>query len=117
MDLGAMVCHSDQPDCETCPIGDLCRAAPKFLSGSARKPRAPARERRHEGKRHPDRIYRGRILALVRENGSMRVDTIGKKIDERFDSSRDASWLERMIDRLVQDRLLVRRTKNILLPD
>lgn len=118
MDLGAMICHVDKPDCDVCPMREVCKARTKFNSGKTlKKTIQKTKERIEEGKQFPDRIYRGRILKLIRENDSYRIDKIGEKIDARFDSSTDTSWIERMVHRLERDGLIQRRGKKILLPD
>jgi len=108
-DLATLVCKKT-PDCRSCPLSSQCKAAPKFLSGRVRIPRAASpkpHERRHRDKPHPDRIYRGRILALVRRvPRGLDPKTLGLKIDPAFQSKLDQPWLTRMIDRLIADGML-----------
>ena len=69
-----------------------------------------------EGKRWPDRIYRGRILKAVREHPlGIRVDHIGPLVDEAFDPKQDTEWIEQVIRRLMKDELDRPRTKNLLM--
>lgn len=105
MDLGSEYCTAHAPRCATCPLRKACRASNKFLNGNPKKPRTISRERIYPGKRFPDRIYRGRILALVRAQKRVRVSTIGPLVDERF-SKKDATWILSMLQRLVRDGLL-----------
>lgn len=117
MDLGATVCTPKDPQCSVCPLRDACRAAPTFLSGRAgAKPRATTKERRHAKKPFPDRIYRGRILALVRRRRRAPMETLGPSVDPSFVRSRDARWISSMVERLCRDGLLERRGKNLFLP-
>lgn len=108
-DLATAVCKKI-PDCASCPLKQQCQAAPKFLSGSVRVPKAMIRkstERKHRNKPYPDRIYRGRILAAVRESGhGLRQQQLGSIIDPAFDAVQDASWLAAMVKRLEADGLL-----------
>lgn len=114
-DLATSVCKK-KPDCAGCPLKDNCLSAPKFLSGRVRIPsrmtKKPA-EKIHEGKRYPDRIYRGRILALIRKQ-SMPIPKIGPLVDPSF-SSKDIPWMHAMIDRLIKDGLLRRIDKTLVL--
>jgi A/G-specific adenine glycosylase len=117
-DLATAIC-TKVPSCTICPMRTVCPAAPKFLSGRVRIPKAmikKGKETKHRDKPHPDRIYRGRILKLVRETKTnIRIRDIGSAIDPHFQKDPDQSWLERMIDRLEKDRMIQRRGSTIML--
>ena len=118
-DLATMVC-TKSPSCAACPLKDHCRSASAFLSGEVTIPKRSvkkAAESRHFGKKHPDRIYRGRILKLVREAGVLPTYNLGKKIDEGYVASADRPWVEAMITRLIRDGLLKKVGTKISLPD
>lgn len=118
-DLATDVCKKN-PLCAVCPLRADCKAAPKFLAGSVRIPKQSVKkphERRHRDKPHPDRIYRGRILARVRQAPrGLALGTLGSRVDPAFDVALDAAWLEAMVDRLVSDGLLSRRGNLMFLP-
>lgn len=100
------------PTCATCPMRSACPAAKQFLSGTVRAPKQMVKkavESKHRDKKFPDRIYRGRILKLVRENGPVDVDAIGPSIDARYQKKQDRAWVLAMVDRLAADGM-VRRT-------
>jgi A/G-specific adenine glycosylase len=59
MELGALVCTSRAPRCETCPVRDVCRWR---LAGSPPYAGPTRRGQRYEG---TDRQARGRILAVL----------------------------------------------------
>ena len=104
-DLATMHC-TKVPNCAECPMQDVCASADDFLSGSVEVPKRmvkKARERIHRNKKYPDRIYRGRILKLVREQGEVDVDEIGVSIDNSFDAALDDEWVGDMISRLEKD--------------
>ncbi len=106
-DLAVAICKKD-PDCAACPLRSQCPASKKFLSGRVRIPKRTikiANETRHRDKPHPDRIYRGRILAEIR-NGHTSLKTLGPKIDIGFDTKIDTKWLAAMIERLEKDGLV-----------
>ncbi len=107
-DLATAVCTKN-PSCVVCPMRDVCPAAKKFLSGRVRIPKAmikKTKERRHRGKPHPDRIYRGRILKLIQKTQNFTIEKIGETIDPDFDKKLDEKWLRRMIKRMVDDGFL-----------
>jgi A/G-specific adenine glycosylase len=109
-----------QPDCATCPLKNDCLAAPKFLSGNVRIPRrsiAKPVERIHEGKKYPDRIYRGRVLRLARVHvRGVSIGEIGSAVDPLFQEKRDRSWLLRMLGRLQKDGLISIKQGKVRLP-
>jgi len=99
------------PTCATCPMRTVCPAAAKFLSGKVRVPKQMVKkavESRHRDKRFPDRIYRGRILKFVRENGTVALDEIGPIVDATYDQKHDLDWVVSMVERMITDRLIRR---------
>jgi A/G-specific adenine glycosylase len=117
-DLATSVC-TKTPACSACPLKNNCLAAPKFLSGKVTTPKRMVKksvEKIREGKRWPDRIYRGRILSLARQSSSpILISKIGPLVDPSF-SKNDQGWIEAMVDRLVKDGLLKISGKKISLP-
>lgn len=107
-DLASLVC-TKTPNCATCPMKSTCLAAPKFMSNRVRIPKQSIKkaiETKHRDKPHPDRIYRGRILKVVRTKGSVPTSALGKAIDETFQAEHDQAWLLRMLDRMQRDHLI-----------
>ncbi len=118
-DLATMQC-TKVPTCATCPMRSACPAARKFLSGKVRVPKQMVKkavESRHRDKKFPDRIYRGRILKLVRENGTVAIDTVGSAIDAHYDKKQDRAWVQAMVDRLVKDGMVCHRKNTLVLPE
>ena len=75
------------------------------------------KERIHANKKYPDRIYRGRILKAVREHvRGIDINDIGPIIDVTFNEKQDKTWLEQMVQRLVQDSLLSYKKHRLTLP-
>lgn len=106
-DLAVAVCKKS-PACSVCPMKSQCTSAPKFLSGRIRIPRSTIKkthETRHRDKPFPDRIYRGRILALVRQN-PISLSKLGPLVDVRFEAKRDAGWIRNMVKRMEKDGLV-----------
>jgi len=97
------------PACATCPMRSVCPAAAKFLSGRVRVPKQMVKkavESKHRDKRFPDRIYRGRILKFVRENGSAAIDEIGPVVDAGYDAEADRDWIIAMVGRMEKDGMV-----------
>ena len=116
MDLGSSICSVTSPQCAICPMQKECKVAKRFLNGTVtKKHRVISRptERIHAEKKYPDRIYRGRILALLRKEKTINEKAIGPRIDETFDAIADRDWVHEMVERLVKDGL-VQRKKNSL---
>lgn len=117
-DLATMIC-TKSPACITCPMQGICKAAPKFLSGNLEVPKQmvkKAKEKKHRNKPYPDRIYRGRILKLVREQTKgISLKNVGPKIDPDFTASLDEKWVEDMIERLIKDGFLRKQKTTLFL--
>ena len=115
-DLATSIC-TKTPDCAACPLQTVCKAAPDFLAGNIATPKAmikKAVERRHRDKPYPDRIYRGRILALVRKTkNGIALSAIGPAIDPSFAKAHDQSWVEAMVARLEKDGMLKRKGRYV----
>lgn len=114
-DLATSIC-TKTPDCTSCPLKKDCLAAAKFLSGKIKTPKRlikKSRENIREGKKYPDRIYRGRILAVIRQSPAS-MTQLGALIDPSF-SSKDQAWLMEMIARLEKDGLVKRVDKQLFL--
>ncbi len=118
-DLATSIC-TKSPDCARCPLRVDCLAAKKFLAGKVRIPKQSVKkaiESRHRDKPHPDRIYRGRILKLVREEPGITLSAIGRRVDAAFDGKRDTEWIEAMIGRLEKDGLVRQKACHLFLPE
>ena len=117
-DLATDICQKS-PKCSECPLRFDCPSSTKFLSGRVVIPKQmikKATESRHAEKPHPDRIYRGRILKLVREaSRGVNPQTIGHAIDKTFDPITDSAWVEAMVSRLIKDELIEMRGKKLSL--
>ncbi len=94
MELGAVVCTARSPQCDACPIADLCawRAAGYPDTGDERR-----RQARYEGS---DRQARGAVLKVLRDSASHSVPITGVIPDWADPLQRD-----RAIDSLVADGL------------
>ena len=117
-DLATTYC-TKVPSCGDCPMRSVCPAAPKFLSGNVRVPKQMVKksvESKHRDKKFPDRIYRGRILKLVRESNSVAIESVGPAVDPHYDKRLDRAWIAAMASRLVADGLLSLKNQTLSLP-
>lgn len=109
-DLATSYCGK-KPNCAACPFQNDCASAQQFLSGGIEVPKRTikkANEKVREGKRYPDRIYRGRILAFIRERPGSEVFEIGPAVDDSF-TEQDAEWIQVMADRMECDGLIYQK--------
>ncbi|MFA4931431.1 MAG: A/G-specific adenine glycosylase [Caldisericia bacterium] len=104
MDIAAQYCTARAPRCLFCPITKACRSA--FRLAEAVPPRIS--EPSHRGK--PNRIWRGRIVELLR--GLASDQTIGfAELRTRLfptEEDTDGPWLERIVAALERDGLVDR---------
>lgn len=103
MDLGATICTATNPQCGVCPVSRSCPSSFRVRrESSIRKSPEPSREGL------PDRIYRGRIVDVLRSSKSDRLvslDHIGRHIKDSF-AVRDRNWLLRLMRDLERDGLV-----------
>jgi A/G-specific adenine glycosylase len=104
MDLGATICTARAPRCDTCPVFSVCSS-----SGKMCKTRAPIPAKERVFNRVPHRVYRGRIIEVLRDNSrGMHVAGVGKQIYKGF-SKRNERWLTMLIRGLERDGLVTIR--------
>jgi A/G-specific adenine glycosylase len=101
MDLGAMICTARAPRCDECPVAGVCKS-----KGVMHQVPAPVSRKERSFHGLPNRMYRGRIIELLRgKKRSMNVEDVGKEIHARF-SKRNESWLASLIAGLERDGLV-----------
>jgi A/G-specific adenine glycosylase len=101
IDFGAVVCTARNPRCDSCPLRALCRWR---LTPVAPAPRRPAQ--RFED---TTRYARGRVVAVLRECGTLTAATIAKR------TALEPGRLEDAIASLERDGLIYRRGRTISL--
>lgn len=99
MELGALVCTARSPECDTCPLADMCRwraaGYPAFAG-----PRRPA-----QAWHGTDRQVRGRILAALRSaSGPLPLSEL-RTLSQGSKDSYDVSQWERCLTSLIADGL------------
>jgi A/G-specific adenine glycosylase len=100
MDFGSTMCTSRQPRCAECPVATLCKS--RASMGRTSSPRS-RREPSFNG--IPNRIYRGRIIEVLRHRAAIRTAALGKMICKRY-SRRNESWLYGLLAGLQRDGLI-----------
>ncbi|KAB1643603.1 HhH-GPD family protein [Gulosibacter chungangensis] len=117
MELGAIVCPSKKPQCEVCPIAQLCEWRARNYPASTRKARGQAK---FAGS---DRQLRGRVMAILRRHPEgVLFDSLPDLVEPlAADSgtSVDISHAERTLllaEDLIRDGLATRAAERIRLP-
>jgi len=104
MDIAAQYCTARSPRCLFCPVAKACRSA--FRLAEAAPPRVS--EPSHRGK--PNRIWRGRIVELLR--GLPSDQTMGltelRSLLFPTEEETDGPWLENIVAALERDGLVDR---------
>jgi len=100
MDVGAIHCTARQPDCKNCPLNALCISSEKMVEYTAPKRAEP------EYKGIPRRIWRGRIVELLRNSQKLSIDNIAEKLFNDIVTVNDREWLQEVLSKLEQDSLI-----------
>lgn len=104
MDISAQYCTARSPRCLFCPITKACRSA--FRLAEAVPPRVA--EPSHRGE--PNRIWRGRIVELLRglpSDETMGLTELRTRLFQTEEET-DGPWLERIVAALERDGLIDR---------
>ncbi len=106
MDLGAMLCTARSPKCDDCPVKVLCASAGKMQEKMPQKRAEPS------FRGVPNRIWRGKIVQMLRElpeNTTLPAEII---LDRLFsaalfeDTHQTEAWLRGLLEKLEQDAIV-----------
>jgi len=103
MDLGATICTARAPRCNECRVESLCASSRSMVRPATRQRR---REPSFNGM--PNRIYRGRIIELLRRRngrGPMNVAQLRKELLGKS-GKRSERWLHLVLSSLQRDGLV-----------
>lgn len=102
MDFASQVCTKRAPRCLECPVAKLCRSYPSPQEVQMRKRVEPGVA--EQGRHVPRRIFRGRIVQVLR-SGAVPVRTLGPKIKSDWSSS-DQAWLQPLLQQLAREGMI-----------
>ncbi len=106
MDFASLICTKRNPQCLQCPFKSQCLAFPDPNDYVRPKKKEPGRS--EQGKHIPRRIYRGRIVEILR---SKKADTniIGNKIKKDWDGQKDKRWLTDILLQLQKEGMIIHK--------
>lgn len=115
MDIGATVCLKRSARCGSCPLNRLCASAKTLMNKNSIADAPPKKqEPAHNG--IPNRIWRGRIVELLRKKKVSGVASLGKAIIPHFTAD-ELPWLEKIISGLERDGLVLREKSKVTLAE
>lgn len=120
MDYGSLICTKKNPRWDICPLtkAGLMKAARSALRPPSPNPNPnPKREpgRFELGRFVPNRIYRGRIVDLLRtHHRGLPPATIGARVKRDWRTS-DRRWLHMILQALIDEGLLTKRRRSYAL--
>jgi A/G-specific adenine glycosylase len=108
MDFGSLVCTKRNPKWEICPLtrAGISKSSHKVVASI---PKSAKQEpgRLVGSKFVPNRIFRGRIVEALRdEPAGLTPSQIGPRISVDWESAVHRAWLDGLLKKLVQDKLL-----------
>lgn len=103
MDFASLICTKRTPQCLQCPFSKRCLSYPDPKDIVPIKKKEPGRSER--GKHVPRRIYRGRIIEVLRAQKAD-LNTIGKQIKRDWDGRKDKKWLTEILLQLKKEDLI-----------
>ena len=118
MDLGATVCTSRKPSCESCPIVLNCSASIRFVfTKNNTKMGTPSSKKTNPTFVGSNRFYRGRIVEELRGRiDPIEIDKLGSLIKPDYSAHTDKIWFEKLINTLVKDGLIEKEKGMASLP-
>jgi A/G-specific adenine glycosylase len=102
MDIAAQYCTARSPRCLFCPVAKACRSAFRLAEAVPSRVSEPS----HRGK--PNRIWRGRIIELLRGLPSNQAIDLTQLKIQLFPTQEesDGPWLDRIVTALERDELI-----------
>ncbi len=105
MDFASAICTKRKAKCLICPLKDFCKSFPDPSDFTKPKNREVGRE--ENGKHVPRRIFRGRIIELLRER-RCDLTQIGVTIKSDWNDISDKKWLKEILDNLEKEGMIER---------
>ena len=106
METGALICTARKPSCDDCPLRDGCCARAETLSTGWPQPARKTPVFKYEDS---NRYYRGRVLAVLRDDSraggdGLALREVGRRVKQGFEGG-EASWLHAAVESLCKDGL------------
>lgn len=119
MDFGSLVQTKSNPKWDLCPLtkAHIMKTKPGSVAASLRDSRTKKSEpgRMSGGKFVPNRIFRGRVVDVLRDHPQgLTSDRIGEWISSDYRAELKP-WVDQLIKKLVQDRMLQKQGKKYVL--
>lgn len=116
MDFGSAVCTKRSPDCQACPLKDICQSAfrvPAPIKGVRQAKILKEPGRVISGKFTPNRLVRGRIVEALRDYpAGLSPAALGPYAASDWDASAEqVAWLQAILEKLVSDGVIMKRGK------
>lgn len=110
MDVGALFCARQAPQCAACPLQSRCASAGTMQPARVQKKQEPT----HRG--IPRRIWRGKLLALLRHQRQLTFEECAQALWIQ-PTAEDLCWLEQVALQLEREGLICRNADgSITLP-
>jgi len=107
MELGGTICTFSNPHCSMCPVYRYCESAFKLKKTRKFTPKKRQKE-------IPNRIYRGRIVSVLRalnHQQSIDIQRLAKLVKPDIQSS-EKSWFDTLLNGLQRDGLVLIRHRH-----
>ncbi len=115
MDFGSAVCTKRSPDCQACPLKEICRSAfkvPTPVQGVRQAKILKEPGRIIGGKFTPNRLVRGRIVEALRDHPKgLATSALGPYAASDWNPVEHLSWLEEILEKLIRDDVIVQVAK------
>lgn len=111
MDIGSQFCTAKRPDCSNCPLFSDCLSAGKMMEFT------PAKRAEPSYNKIPRRIWRGKIVDLLRQTHSMSFETMVDSLFGEKANDDDRKWLLEIISILEKDSMIVQDGNTLRLKD
>lgn len=110
MDFGSLVCTKISPKWDVCPI-----TAAGINKSAYKVPKLQRKPKNEPGRLVgntfvPNRIFRGRIVQVLREHSQQSLEQIGLQISVDWQSDTHSDWLTSLLLALQKDALIIKRS-------
>jgi hypothetical protein len=107
MDFGATVCIAKKPKCDICPMRTICKSYPEILTADRNLLRVKPKRFEPLYFGQPRRIWRGRILQILKDNAliALSPSNIGQRLQVDWTIER-LPWLQDVLLTMAKDQFI-----------